>query len=335
MPRQGFYFVALIMFRTELTPKQAGISITRKHKLLTTGSCFADSIGSSLEAYKFNCLTNPFGVMYNPHSIHKALRYAIHNQVPAEHTYLLNQNIHLNYDFHSAFGSLHKNTLVKNLTETIGATHYFLKNCNWLLLTYGTAWVYSRTDTGDIVANCHKMPSSLFQKELFTQKKFLESFESFYKELSALNPTINLILTVSPVRHLKDSLELNSVSKAILRLACHTLSILYDRVFYFPAFEIMLDDLRDYRFYKPDMIHPSAEAEAYIWQKFLNTFVDEPTRQFVAEWNAVLSAIRHKPFHAASPAHQQFIKETIIKLEAFSNTINVDEELELLKRQLL
>jgi hypothetical protein len=332
--RQGFYFVALIMFRTELIPQQSGTHLKLSEQLLTTGSCFADSIGSRLNTYKFKCLANPFGTLYHPHAIHKALRYAIHNQVPAEDTYLVNQGIHLNYDFHSSFGAMNRADLKKMLAETIEATHHFLKKTNWLLLTYGTAWGYTRTETGDMVANCHKMPSSVFQKELVTQKKLLESFESYYTDLTTFNPNINIILTVSPVRHLKDSLELNSVSKAILRIACHTLSRLHERVHYFPAFELMMDDLRDYRFYKPDMIHPAEEAETYIWQKFIDCFADESTRKFINEWTDVLKAIRHKPFHPASESHQQFLKATIKKVEAFGKTVPVERELELLKKQL-
>jgi hypothetical protein len=322
------------MFRTELTPQPSGTQLNLSEPLLSAGSCFADSIGSRLSTYKFNCLSNPFGIIYHPHAIHKALQYAICNQMPAEHTYLVNQGIHLNYDFHSSFSALDRETLQKKLNETIATTHAFLKKTNWLVLTYGTAWIYSHKETGHTVANCHKMPSSLFRKELVTQKKLLESFETFYTDLAAFNPTINIILTVSPVRHLKDSLELNSVSKAVLRITCHTLSNVYDRVHYFPAFELMLDDLRDYRFYKPDMIHPSEEAETYIWQKFIDCFADEPTRKFINEWTNVLNAIRHKPFHPASESHQQFLKATIKKVEAYGKTVPVERELELLKKQL-
>ncbi|MDL5045705.1 GSCFA domain-containing protein [Oscillatoria amoena NRMC-F 0135] len=324
-----------MMFRTTLTSHRSKHPITLKHRLLTAGSCFAESIGNKLSESKFTCATNPFGVIYNPHSIHKALRYAIHNQVPPDHTYLESQGINLNYDFHSSVGALNPAELKKNLADTIRTTHSFLKNTSWLMITYGTSWVYFRKETGDIVANCHKMPSALFQKELFTQKKLLESFESFYKDLLAFNPDIRIILTVSPVRHLNDSLELNSVSKAILRIGCHTLSEGFNRVHYFPAFELMMDDLRDYRFYKADMIHPSAEAEKYIWEYFAESYFDEPTQKFVTEWRSLLQALQHKPFHTASPAHQQFIKETLKKMESFNSLVNVDAEVEQLKKQLV
>lgn len=323
------------MFRTTLTPHPSRKRIAHKDRILTIGSCFSDAIGTTLSTYKFSCSSNPFGAIYNPTSIHKILLYAIHNQLPPDHTFLTSQGVYLNYDFHSTFGSLSSSELRKALTESIGSIHYFLKETNWLLITYGTSWVYTRKDTGDIVANCHKMPSTGFEKELYTQKKFIESFEALLQQLRAFNPHINIILTVSPVRHIKDTLEMNSVSKAILRLGCHTLSELHENVHYFPSYELMMDDLRDYRFYKPDMIHPSTEAEEYIWQKFTETYFDEPTRSFIADWRDLLQALQHKAFHPTSSAHQQFVQETLKKLERFSGLVNVDAEREQLKKQLL
>lgn len=273
--------------------------------------------------------------MYNPYSIHNVLVYTIHNQLPPEHTFLTSQGIHLNYHFHSTFGSLTSSELRKALTQRIGSAHYFLKDTNWLMITYGTSWVYTRKDTGEIVANCHKVPSSEFEKELYTQKKFIESFDALQRQLLAFNPQLNIILTVSPVRHIKDTLEMNTVSKAILRLGCHTLSELYENVYYFPSYELMMDDLRDYRFYKPDMIHPSTEAEEYIWHYFEKTYFDETTRTFIADWRDLLQALQHKAFHPASSAHQHFVKETLMKLERFSAMVNVEAEREQLKKQLL
>ena len=254
-------------FRTVVSNSLSKHKLSLEDKILTMGSCFAHAIGVRLLTNKFQALANPLGVIYNPHSIHKALRNTIFNEPPPDHTFLQHHDVHLNYDFHSEFSSLKKDNLISHLTETIGSVHHFSNSTCWLMITYGTAWVYERTDTGEIVANCHKMPGKLFSKSLLTQQKITESFEEFYKDLKAFNPAIRIILTVSPVRHLKDTLELNSVSKSMLRITCHALSEMYDDVEYFPAYEIMMDDLRDYRFYKPDMIHPSEEAENYIWEK--------------------------------------------------------------------
>jgi hypothetical protein len=323
------------MFRTEVQLPPAPVSINLTEKILTAGSCFSDAIGKALQENKFTVSINPFGTSYNPHAIHKALRYALHNQVVAEHTYLENNGVHANYDFHSKFSALNKNNLKQSLKDTIGATHYFLKDTGWIFITYGTAWVYERNDTCEIVSNCHQMPAAQFSKHLLSQKKVLESFHEFYQDLKTFNPNGKIILTVSPVRHIKDTLPLNSVSKAVLRLASQTLSETYPDVFYFPAFEIMTDDLRDYRFYKPDMIHPSEEAEDYIWKKFAEYFFDKTTQDFIRQWTPLRQALHHKPFHVASPAHQRFLKSTLAQLEVLQSKVNLEKEIQFVKSQLL
>jgi hypothetical protein len=322
------------MFRTEVQPTPSSAKLNLSEKILTLGSCFSDSIGNELTGNKFSVSVNPFGTNYNPHSIHKSLRYAIHNQVVPDHTYLENNGVHSNYDFHSNFSALQKNEVAHALKESIGATHYFLKDAHWIFITYGTAWVYERNDTGDVVANCQKVPASNFNKVLLSQKKILESFEEFYKELKVFNPTCKIILTVSPVRHIKDTLELNSVSKSVLRLSCQTITEIHSDVFYFPSYEIMMDDLRDYRFYKSDMIHPTEEAEHYIFNKFSATYFDESTLQFIKHWQPLRQAIRHKPFLPESERHQQFLRNTLNQLDALQSKVNLSKEISIIKSQL-
>lgn len=322
-------------FRTILDVNRSAELISIRDQLLTIGSCFADTIGEQLIQHKFYTLKNPFGTVYNPISIHHQLSDAIHNHLPAPHTFLVNQDIHLNYNFHSSLSALSQPALEKMLIENIGKTHYFLKDAKWLMITYGTAWVYTRKDTGEVVANCHKVPANQFDKELCTQKRMLDSFEELYTKLKAFNPNLNIILTVSPVRHLKDTLELNSVSKSVLRLACHTLTQQHKDVHYFPAYEILLDDLRDYRFYKSDMIHPSADAEEYIWAKFCQKYFDENTLAFLEKWKKIRSGLQHKPFHVTSSAHQTFLRGLLAQLSEVSNLVSVDEEIESIKNQLI
>lgn len=322
------------MFRSELIPDPSAVKINLKDPILTAGSCFSDAIGMKLLESKFNVLANPFGVSYNPHSIHKVLRYALHNQSVPENTFAESQELFVNYDFHSSFSALKKSEVESKIRETISASHSFLKEAKWIFITYGTAWVYERKDTGDIVSNCHKLPATGFTKSLLSQKKVLESFDEFYRNLKTVNPTCNLILTVSPVRHIKDTLALNSVSKSVLRLACQSISETYSDAWYFPSYEIMLDDLRDYRFYKADMIHPSAEAEEYIWHKFSACYFDDVTREFLKQWSPIYTSLQHKPFLVESSAHQTFLTKTITKLEELSKTVNVDKEIASLKSQL-
>jgi hypothetical protein len=324
----------MIDFRTDVRITPSSYPITLKTPILTAGSCFADAIGQRLEQNKFHTLTNPLGVIYNPHSIHRTLRYAIHNELAAQHLYVQYQDVHLNYDFHSRFSSTKKRQLVDQLTNTIGSVHYFLKDTRWILITYGTAWVYNRVDTGEVVANCHKMPANLFRKNLMSEESVLRSFETFYNDLKSYNPNVRIILTVSPVRHTKDTLELNSVGKSVLRVACHSITQKFEDAEYFPAYEMMMDDLRDYRFYKSDLIHPTEVAEDYIWEKFAERYFDVATKNFITEWQSVRQALQHKPFHPQSEQHQQFLKETLKKLEHLKSRVNVEKEIAAIQKQL-
>jgi hypothetical protein len=322
-------------FRTELLLKTAEHKISLYQPIMTLGSCFADSIGQKLIGSKFSVSANPFGTIYNPLSIHKLLLQSVHNQPSLEHTYLRNQDISLNYDFHSEFSGSTKNQVESKIKEAIGHSHHFLKDATYLFITYGTSWVYERIDTGEIVANCHKMPSQQFKKVLLTQKKILESFDETYRAIKTFNPGIRIILTVSPVRHLKDTLELNSVSKSILRLTSHTLSELYSDVEYFPAYEILLDDLRDYRFYSSDLIHPTPDAIDYIWKKFASKYFDLGTKIFVEEWGEIVKALSHKPFQPSSQGHQIFLKETLIRLQELKSKVDVEGEIKSIEAQLM
>jgi hypothetical protein len=179
------------------------------------------------------------------------------------------------------------------------------------------------------------MPASGFTKSLLSQKKVLESFDEFYRDLKAFNPTCKIILTVSPVRHTKDTLPLNSVSKSVIRLACQTISETYGDAFYFPSYEIMLDDLRDYRFYGQDMIHPSGEAEEYIWNKFSECYFDNHTLEFIKQWKSIYAALQHKVFHSGTAAHQSFLEKLLSQLKELSTQVNVDKEIDSIRAQLV
>jgi hypothetical protein len=322
-------------FRTELKVTPSSSAIHLKSSIFTQGSCFADAIGQRLASNKLRACVNPFGVIYNSESIHKVLTYSIFNEPVPEHTYLRNEGLYRNYDFHSEFAALNKDALASRLMNTIGSTHYALKDSDWLFLTYGTAWIYQRKETGEIVANCHKLPSAMFTKSLLSTEAIVLSFADFFKHLKRFNPDIKVILTVSPVRHLKDTLELNAVSKSVLRVACHEISSEHQDVEYFPAYEMMMDDLRDYRFYKADMLHPTTDAEDYIWEKFMERYFSDELKDFIQQWKNILSAIRHKPFYPHASAHQQFLRETLKKLEVLQASVQVHEEISLVKQQMI
>jgi len=321
-------------FRTVVSVPIFRRPINLKQPILTLGSCFSDAIGIRLQQAKFTTMVNPFGTIYNPVSIHKLLHYAINDETAPPHTYLQQADIHLNYDFHSCFSALTKQELQEQIRLKLSECHRFLQTSEWLMITYGTAWVYEHVETGDIVANCHKVPARVFQKKLLRIDDIVKSFESLYVSIRRYYPALRIIMTVSPVRHIKESLPLNNVSKSALRLACHAIMEKFPDVEYFPAYEIMTDDLRDYRFYKTDMIHPTEQAEDYIWERFQESTFDESTKKFVIEWKSIQTALRHRPFHRSSSGHQNFLKQIILKLEQIQDRVNVDAEVTALKKQL-
>ena len=314
-------------FRTELHLKPPNFDFGLSHSVFTIGSCFADQIGTKLKQNKFKTSINSLGIIYNPLSIHRALRYSIKAGTPAEETYIQQGGLWNNYEFHSSFSAIAKEETTLKIKHSINTAHDFLKEAKVLIITYGTAWAFERLDTGELVANCHKVSSKNFNKILQTPAQIEESFHRLYQDLKSLNKSIKIILTVSPVRHIKETFELNQVSKSVLRLACHGIQDKYSGVAYFPAYEIMMDDLRDYRFYEPDMIHPSPEAIEYIWDKFSHHYFDDSTKDFIYQWRSVSVDLQHRAFHPQAEAHQDFLRETLKKLEALRTIVNVDDEI--------
>lgn len=322
------------MFRTEVIPRHSKEKITLSSPILSIGSCFSDCMGERLINYKFDAITNPYGTVYNPISIFKLLDYTQKKIYPDATTYLETQGMQANYDFHSSFSTVRAEDIRAHIHSVMDRTSGHLNKTAWMIITFGTAFVYRRKDNNEIVANCHKVPANQFSKELLTQKQLTDAFKEYYEALQVHHPGIEIILTVSPVRHIKDMIEQNNVSKSILRIACDTLEKEYPAIQYFPSYEIMMDDLRDYRFYKSDMIHPTKDAEDYIWNKFAEAYFDQDTQHFMDDWSKVLKAIRHRPFNPASEGHQKFIKETIAQLRRLEEKVDVNKEITLLKDQL-
>lgn len=279
-------------------------------------------------------MANPLGTVYNPLSIHQALEYVVHNELPLPSLYVESQGTWRNYAFHSSLSAPARDAAEKLISNSIGIVHHFVKDAAFLIITYGTAKAYHLEATGEVVANCHKMPGSIFSIEMLSPEKMEESFDLLYSTLKAVRPELKIILTVSPVRHVRDTLETNSASKASLRWACHCIVKKYTDTDYFPGYEIMIDDLRDYRFYEADMIHPSPVAIEYIWEKFADQYFGAGTRQLVAQWRQVSAALAHRPFHRGTSAHQKFLLDTLAQLEELKSLLPVDIEMEHLKSQL-
>ncbi|MBI1767087.1 MAG: GSCFA domain-containing protein [Bacteroidetes bacterium] len=311
-------------FRTELIPSISHSPIGLMDKIFTIGSCFADEIGNQLKESKFTISNNPFGTIYNPVSIHRLLLLGLKKSFPGQESYSQNEDIYFNYHFHSSFSSLNRGDLESKIQNSILESNSFLKTADRIIITYGTAFVYRLKSSNEIVANCHKMPSTGFEKLLLTEPDILKSFEELYTNLRSVNSSVKIILTVSPVRHLKDTLELNSISKSILRVTCHSIVNKFPDVEYFPAYEILLDDLRDYRFYKTDRLHPTEEGVEYIWEKFITAYFDAPERKFINEWQKIKKDLAHKPFQPQSESHQKFLKETLKKLDQLKQTFDLN-----------
>ena len=321
-------------FRTIIKPHPGDARIAISDQIFTIGSCFSDAIGQRLRTYKLQAHVNPAGISYNPISIHRLLNLALGKQTLQEDNCTSGEVV-FHYDFHSSLYAKTHPQLTARLLKTVSECQTALMSTTWLIITYGTAWIYSRKDNGRIVSNCHRQPADWFNKRLLDSTAIEESFQELHSAIQTANPGLNIMLTVSPVRHLKDTLEGNSVSKSILRVACENITRRYPNVFYFPSYEIMLDDLRDYRFYKSDMIHPNDVAEEYIWEMFAGAWFDEKLQTFVKSWRGILQALEHRPFHPNTDAHQSFVKATLKKIEAWSAYVDVNDERNRMLQQLV
>ncbi|WP_026463126.1 GSCFA domain-containing protein [Adhaeribacter aquaticus] len=321
-------------FRTEIQVSPRPFRLNSESIILTTGSCFAVVIGQKIKNYKVNTLVNPFGTIFNPISLFSLLDAGLFPEQPFTGNLVARDERWYAYDLHSSFSAPNQEDLLFSIQKARNEVYSYLASADVLILTLGTAVGYLHKESNQLVANCHKIAQQQFEKKLISTAEITATFSALYLKLKHLNPKLQVIVTVSPVRHIKETLELNSVSKSILRIACHEIAGQLADVTYFPAYELLLDDLRDYRFYKRDMIHPSEEAEDYIWGKFIQAFFEEPFQQFTKEWDKIKLALAHKPFHPDAPAHQQFLRNTLAKLEQIHLHTDCSQEIAQVKSQL-
>jgi len=322
------------MFRTEIEQSKMPFSIDHKDGLITLGSCFSDEIGQRLSKNKFETLVNPFGTIFNPLSIFELVDIAMEPSTLLEEAMLGRDGLYFNYKLHSSFRSKSKDGLLETIQGQLDESKQWLTKAKVLFLTFGTAWVYRTKDTEMLVANCHKQPQKKFNKALISVEEIMTGFMSMKEVIQEVNPSLQIVLTVSPIRHTRETLRLNATSKAILRLACHYLSDMANDVHYFPSYEIVIDDLRDYRFYKKDLIHPNEQAIDYIWDVFVNTFCSTQTKKTITEWQKIQRALSHKPFNPREKKHQDFLFQTLMKLQNLQDQIRLEEEIKNIKAQL-
>ncbi len=321
-------------FKTTLEIKPAQEKIHPHYKVASIGSCFADHIGHRFEEMKMDILSNPFGIIYNPISQMRLINLCLEGkQLNPEHI-VENQDIYNHLDAHSMFGKKDLYDLKSGIQVASNALKDYLENARVLILTFGTSWVFRYEKTGEIVANCHKLPSQNFSKELLTIENITESVIPTLKKIKKINPAIRVILTVSPVRHIKEGIPENSLSKSILRVAVDQIEKSLEDVSYFPSYELMMDDLRDYRFFGEDMIHPNIMARNYIWKKFRETYFSEALFTYCDKWQSIKNDLTHRVMNPGSIEHVQFLESLLKKLEKFSVIGNVSSEKEYVQKEL-
>lgn len=319
-------------FTTPLHIEPSAQQLSYGQKIVSIGSCFSENIGQRLIEGKFECINNPFGIIFNPLSIAKLISSSIQSLQLEEAHFITADDYHFHFDLHSEIYSESKAQLDGQISQLQDQTRSRLQKADWLLVTFGTAVAYQYTKTGQIVANCHKVPAKEFSKEMLQADAIQLAWSQLIDELRAINPNLKLIFTLSPVRHTKDTLSVNSLSKAILRVACEQIGQAHAGVFYFPSYEIMMDELRDYRFYAKDMIHPSELAIDYIWERFLQTYLDKKSSELYSKWMDLRKALAHRPFREQSEGHRQFLATTLEKLEQLSDRLDLTQEIITLKK---
>jgi hypothetical protein len=315
-------------FRLEFTPKPFDIKIRHQQNLFLIGSCFTEQIGTKLANHKFTVLDNPNGILFNPASITKSISSYIDNKQYKEEDLFYQNECWNSWEHHSRFSHPGKSACLEGINQSQNKAHDFLKKADWLLLTLGSAFVYE-LENKEVVANCHKVPVDKFNKRLLTVDEVFTDLQNMIAKTIAFNPELKIIFTISPVRHLRDGFVENNRSKATLIHAVHELVEENSNCFYFPAYELIIDDLRDYRFFAEDMVHPNYAATNYVWEKFIQTCIDEPSQQLMKDIAVIVAAKNHKPFNPTSEQHKKFLQTNLNKVKKLKEQfpyLNLDEE---------
>lgn len=303
-------------FSTKITIPQSRFPIDYDCKIILLGSCFAENMGEKFNYFKLQTTVNPFGIIFNPVSIAKIIERSVRKNYFKETDVFYHNELWQSFEVHSEHSNIDKNSFLISLNELIDATHQQLTEATHLFITLGTSWVYRNIETNNIVANCHKVAQNQFTKELLKSTEIENSITTLIALVKSINSRCTFTVTVSPVRHIKDGFVENTVSKAHLIAALHQITNQHPTLTYFPAYEIMMDELRDYRFYSEDMLHPNATAVDYIWELFCKSFVAVPAVQTMSAIDAIQKGLAHKPFNPNSDVHQKFETHLKTKIEA-------------------
>lgn len=292
--------------QTTIEHQKPQFTIGYKDTLISIGSCFADNIGNYLQESLLNIAPNPFGVMYNPASVLKTLQNIRQNRECSEQQLQLNNGMYCSPEHHGVFSHPSKQQCIKNINSALAEAHKVWQKCSVLLLTFGTAWVYQDKQSGEIVANCHKLPADRFNRYMLSVDQIAEMWNKELQTIRTEKPDLKIIFTVSPIRHWKDGAHGNQLSKATLLLAIDKIKASNPNIEYFPAYEIVLDELRDYRFYAEDMLHPSSQTVQYIRETFCKLFMDEASLKTLRSVESYNQSVKHRPLHPDSDEWKKF-----------------------------
>jgi hypothetical protein len=304
------------LFRTVVPLKRPPSPISHKSTIVSVGSCFAETMGSRLETNRFKCTVNPSGILFNPSSVAALLERLAQNRPYCADDLFLHQGLWKSRDHHSHFDNADRDAALGMMNDRLSRAAAFLDKLDVLMITFGTSAIYWHKEQKRVVANCHRMPNELFERRLLSAEEIVARYRDLFSKLLLKNPRLLIVLTVSPVRHLRDDPHENSVSKARLMAAAYELELLFPAtIYYFPAYEIMMDELRDYRFYAADMAHPNEIAADYLWDRFCEACVAEESRAFIREFEPVVRSMQHRVKQEGSAAEAAFREELQLKIE--------------------
>ncbi len=307
------------VFRTEITPDQPEWSIAYESPLMMMGSCFAESIGDKMNERLFQIDLNPFGVLFNPVSIGGGIQRLITEEEYSMDDLFFHQGLWHSFDHHSRFSGTDPVEVLEGINKRLEDSSANLKKAARLFVTFGTARVYHYVKTGRVVSNCHKVPSGEFRNQLLRVGDIVRLYTMIFQELWHINPNLDIILTVSPVRYWKDGPNGNQISKATLLLAVSELVEKYGKVGYFPAYEIFMDDLRDYRFYASDMLHPGQAGIEYVWDKFSSCYFGDETRSIIKRVEKIIKSKSHIPRNPDTDTYREFQKQLEKKIQSLKS----------------
>lgn len=303
-------------FRTEIPIQKSDFPINYHSKLLFLGSCFAENIGKKFRYYKFQSTINPFGIIFNPVSLEKLIKRVVDKNYFTEKDIFFHNDLWHCFEIHSELSNSNKEEFLDNLNAIIKSTNRQINDLTHCFITLGTSWVYRNNQSNEIVANCHKVPQKEFTKVLLSTKQIEESLQNIVSLIHSLNPNVKFVFTVSPVRHIKDGFIENNVSKANLISSVNTIVKQNSNCSnYFPSYEIVMDELRDYRFYNEDMLHPNQQAIDYIWEKFSFSFFSNDTIKVAKEIESIQKGLSHRPFNPNTDEHQKFLMHLESKIK--------------------